>query len=306
MWITLLDAEMHMPHIIKKVCVKNVELKNIEKILHSNIKERKYMQIEEIINKIHLGDTLTTLRTFPDECIDITITSPPYNKMGAAGGLVKEVKYKKSSDIQNENEYQIEQIEVLNELWRVTRPGGHIFYNHKLRWIDGVMIHPIGWIFQSKWVGNIRQEIIWDRGIAGNLRGWRFWQVEERIFWMQKGIVKGAELQSKSAKMTSIWRIRPDSNMKHPAPFPIEIPTRCIHSINDDVMYQNVLDPYCGSGTTLVAAKCMVNNYVGIDCSQEYIDEAELRLLRMPDFQRVQDEIKLHVVKKSYKDRKKK
>lgn len=257
-------------------------------------------------NRIYLGDTLQTLRGFPDNFFDITVTSPPYNKMGASGGLVKEVKYHKSSDIQDENEYQVDQIAVLNELWRVTKPSGHIFYNHKLRWVDGVMIHPIGWIFQSKWVGNIRQEIIWDRGIAGNLRGWRFWQMEERIFWMQKGIVKGSELPSRHAKMTSIWKIRPDSNSVHPAPFPIEIPTRCIYSIADLTKGLNVLDPYCGSGTTLSAARMMDHNYVGIDISPEYVNLAELRLMTSDDITRVTMEQNLHNVKKSYKSRKKK
>ena len=262
-------------------------------------------------NRIYVGDTLATLRNFPDDFFDITVTSPPYNKMGAAGGLVKEVKYQKTSDVQDENAYQVEQIAVMNELWRVTKTGGHIFYNHKLRWIDGVMIHPIGWIFQSKWVGNIRQELVWDRNIAGNLRGWRFWQVEERIFWMQKGITKGQELLSRHAKMTSIWKIRPDSNTVHPAPFPIEIPTRCIYSIADLKKGLNVLDPYCGSGTTLVAAKLLDHNYVGIDNSQEYIDIANERLSN-PDLagsvdnKRVCLESNLHNVKKSYKDRKKK
>jgi len=256
-------------------------------------------------NKIYIGDTLTTLRTFPDEYFDITVTSPPYNKMGVAGGLVKEVEYKNTNDIQNENDYQVEQIQVLNELFRVTKTGGHIFYNHKLRWINGLMIHPIGWIFQSKWVGNIRQEIVWDRIIAGNLRGWRFWQVEERIYWMQKGITKGEELKSKHAKMTSIWRIYPETGVKdHPAPFPVAIPTRCIYSIADEKQGLNILDPYCGSGTTLISAACLGHNYVGIDSCAEYAAIAEKRMIDPIEILAVAEETSIHQVNKTYAERK--
>jgi site-specific DNA-methyltransferase (adenine-specific) len=247
-------------------------------------------------NKIYVSDTLQTLKEFPDGFFDITVLSPPYNKMGASGGLVKEVKYKKSSDIRNENEYQDEQINVLNE------PSGHIFYNHKIRWVNAIMLHPMTWLTKTKW--DMRQEIIWDRQLAGNIRSWRFWQIEERIYWMQKGISKGAELLSKHAKMTSIWKIRPDSNSLHPAPFPIEIPTRCIYSIADSMKGLNVLDPYSGGGTTLSAAKILGHNYVGIDISPEYATMAADRLENASDVIRVAIETNLHVVKKSYKERK--
>ena len=57
------------------------------------------------------------------------------------------------------------------------------------------MLHPIDWLRKTKWV--IRQEIIWDRMIAANIRGWRFWQVDERIYWLYKpknGNIIGEEL----------------------------------------------------------------------------------------------------------------
>lgn len=258
-------------------------------------------------NRIYIGDSLETLRGFPDDFFDITVTSPPYNKQGMSGVLVGEVKYKGSSDTRSENGYQAEQIDVLNELYRVTKPGGHVFYNHKLRWLEGVMIHPLEWILGSKWISKIRQEIIWDRNIAANIRGWRFWQVEERIFWLQKGIVIGDELQSKHAKMSSIWKIRPECRFpEHPAPFPLELPTRCIYSIADDCTGLNILDPYCGIGTTLVAASIMNHNYVGIDICSDYIPIFERRLIDQDEKIVVEKEKQLHRVEKSYADRKKK
>jgi site-specific DNA-methyltransferase (adenine-specific) len=261
------------------------------------------------LNNIHVGDTLKTLKELPDNSIDIIVTSPPYNKNKTEGQLVKEVIYANCMDGAVEEEYQEQQREVLDELYRVTKPFGHIFYNHKVRWVMGYMIHPLEWIAKSQW--DVRQEIIWDRSIAGNLRGWRFWQVEERIYWMQKGIQRGAELASRHAKMTSIWRIRPENKIKeHPAPFPIEIPTRCIYSVmNNNVSGHtiNVLDPYSGSGSTLVAAKLLGCSYIGIDCSEEYVKNANERLQNITTDDRVSvsNECALHVVEKSYAERKK-
>jgi len=256
------------------------------------------------VNKIYIGDTLQTLKEFPSDFFDIIVTSPPYNKNKVAGKLVEEVKYKNSSDSKNEDEYQREQVEILDELHRVTKPYGHLFYNHKLRFLNGIAIHPMEWLPKSFW--SFRQEIIWDRGIAANLRGWRFWQVEERIYWLQKGILIGEELKSKHAKMSSIWKIRPETKYKeHPAPFPIDLPTRCIYSIADEQKQLNILDPYCGVGTTLAAAHFMGHNYVGIDICPDYQDIFHRRLKDVEEHVSIEKELKLHMIKKSYADRKK-
>ncbi|MDD4122767.1 MAG: hypothetical protein PHO23_00595 [Candidatus Pacebacteria bacterium] len=47
--------------------------------------------------------------------------------------MVKNVKYQNNSDAINENVYQDQQIKVLNEMYRVIKPGGSFFYNHKIR-----------------------------------------------------------------------------------------------------------------------------------------------------------------------------
>jgi modification methylase len=123
---------------------------------------------------------------------------------------------------------------------------------------------------------------------------------------MQKGITKGEELKSKHAKMTSIWKIFPENKFpEHPSPFPLAIPTRCIYSIADEQSGLTILDPYCGIGSTLVAAKALKHNYVGIDCSQEYVDVANQRLEKMDEIERVMDEVGKHCVEKSYEERKK-
>ncbi len=266
------------------------------------------MTQEGYLNKIIQGDALKILKMLPDGVADVGVTSPPYNKgEDKKGWLVKNVKYSGATDKLCEEEYQKSQIEVLNEVYRVTRPGGSFFYNHKLRWERGLMLHPMDWLRKTKWV--IRQEIIWDRMIAANIRGWRFWQVEERIYWLYKPKGKnliGEELKPKHALLTSIWRFPPEQKNPHPAPFPLALPIRAIYSVLDEKKGV-VVDPYCGSGTTLVAAKILGCDYVGIEISKEYIEFAEKRLRNYKSEENyAKEEIAKHVVEKTFKERKEK
>jgi site-specific DNA-methyltransferase (adenine-specific) len=111
------------------------------------------------LNKIEIGDALEVLRSLIADTFDVGVTSPPYNKGERhKGWLVGNVLYDLASDRKDEPKYQAEQTEVLNELYRVFKPGGSFFYNHKLRWDKGWLIHPYQWVSKTKWV--IRQEII--------------------------------------------------------------------------------------------------------------------------------------------------
>ena len=75
----------------------------------------------------------------------------------------------------------------------------------------------------------------------------------------------------------SIWSFATEraSRVNHPAPFPVELPKRCIemYSFTGDV----VLDPFNGSGTTCVAAKMHGRRYLGVDLSEDYCTIAEER-----------------------------
>jgi len=262
--------------------------------------------MEKYINKIIQGDTFDILKKIDDDFIDLGITSPPYNKGEKhKGWLVKNVKYNIANDNIPEEVYQEQQIQVLNEIFRVTKSGGSFFYNHKIRWTKGKMLHPIEWLQKTKWT--IRQEIIWDRMIAANIRGWRFWQIDERIYWLYKpvdGNKIGKELKSRHALLTSIWRFPPERKNSHPAPFPLLLPTRIIYSILDDKK-GIVLDPYVGSGTTCLAAKLLGLNYLGIDVSREYVRDAENRLKNYLNYKnKIEEEILKHIVGKTFTDRK--
>lgn len=258
-------------------------------------------------DKIIYGDALEILKKIDGDFVDLGITSPPYNKGEKnKGWLVKNVKYNIASDNILEEVYQEQQIQVLNEIFRVTKQGGSFFYNHKTRWVRGKMLHPMEWLQKTKWT--IKQEIIWDRMIAANIRGWRFWQIDERIYWLYKpidGNKIGEELKSKHALLTSIWRFPPERRNGHPAPFPLLLPTRIIHSFLDNKKGV-VLDPYVGSGTTCLAAKLLGSNYIGIDISKEYVKDAENKLKNYLNYKAIIDEeISKHVVRKTFADRKK-
>ena len=259
-------------------------------------------------NRIIQGDALQVLRTLPDDVIDVGVTSPPYNKQEKnKGWLVKNVVYSHYRDKLPEPEYQDGQAQVLNAIYRTTKPGGSFFYNHKIRWENGELFHPMDWLRRTDWV--IKQEIIWDRVLAGNIRGWRFWQVEERVYWLYKPIAgnkKGKELASMDAKLTSIWRAVPENKNPHPAPFPLWLPARVILSILRDKKRGLVLDPYMGSGTTAVAARLLGHDYLGIEIGKEYIECAENRIkCARNELDVLRKEQELHKVEETFKSRKK-
>ncbi len=260
------------------------------------------------------ADTLTALKKLPADSIDLGITSPPYNKQeNKKGWLVRNVVYEKASDKKEEKIYQEEQIQVLNQLFRITKSGSSFFYNHKIRWEKGELLHPMNWLMKTDWC--VRQEIVWDRNLAANIRGWRFWQIEERIYWLYKPLKDnkiGKELQSKHAKLTSIWRFSPERNNPHPAPFPLTLPLRIIFSLLEkpsegEFSKKLVLDPYCGSGTTLVAAKLIGHNFSGIDISENYLKQTQKRLDNFVEESGAWlKEKELHIVKDTFKNKKKK
>ena len=260
-------------------------------------------------NRLILGDTLTELRKLPADIVNVGVTSPPYNKQEKhKGWLVKNVVYDAYKDAVPEAEYQQNQVDALNEIYRITAPGGSFFYNHKIRWERGAMFHPMDWLRRTDWT--VKQEIIWDRVLAANIRGWRFWQVDERIYWLYKPIgshLIGKELKSVDAKLTSIWRGVPEGKNPHPAPFPLWLPARVIIAILGADAPGVVLDPYVGSGTTAVAAKLLGHRYIGIDRSEAYIQMAQDRLLNaQSEMAAVQKELDLRTVETTFSDRKSK
>ena len=78
--------------------------------------------------KLVEGDTLNALSKIDDDVVQVGVTSPPYNKQEKQKGwLVKNVVYDTYKDAVPEPEYQQNQVNVLNEIHRVTAPGGSFF-----------------------------------------------------------------------------------------------------------------------------------------------------------------------------------
>jgi len=222
---------------------------------------------------IRLGDCIDLAKELESNSINCTVTSPPYNKRGVGGGLFRKIKYDTFDDTLPEDEYQEQQIELLNILFDKTVEGGSLFYNHKVRYFEGNAISPWAWLPKTKW--HIREEIIWNRGSGPEISGYRFIQVDERIYWLCKGS-KHPRLSNKHRDFTSVWKFAPDMRNDHPAPYPLVLPLRCIESVMTEPGI--VLDPYNGSGTTGVAATLLNHQYIGFDLSDKYIEMANERI----------------------------
>ena len=227
---------------------------------------------------LRLGNCLDLAKELDNNSINCTVTSPPYNKCGVGGGLFRKIKYDTFDDTLPEEEYQMQQITLLNTLFDKTVEGGSLFYNHKVRYFEGGAISPWQWLTQTDW--HIREEIIWARGSGPEISGYRFIQQDERIYWLCKG-KKHPRLPRECANYSSIWKFGADMKNDNPAPYPLQLPVRCIQSVLQTPGV--VLDPYNGSGTTGVAAKLLGHDYIGFDVSQTYLDSAQERITTTTD-----------------------
>jgi DNA modification methylase len=82
-----------------------------------------------------------------------------------------------------------------------------------------------------------------------------------------------------SIKKSDVWLMKPEksgNNRNHPAPFPYELPYRLIKAYSYEG--ETVLDPFLGSGTTLVAARDLKRNGIGYEINPEFAAEAAARI----------------------------
>lgn len=228
-------------------------------------------------------DCLKTLKLIEDDSVDLVVTSPPYNNWRNKRTQAQRAEYWQRTNIVYDNfddkmtdaEYQQNQIDVLNELYRVIKPTGTICYNHKDQIFNFEVTSPISWILQSKL--KFRQRITWDRAGMQAYNPVRFYRCEEDIYILGKE-AKNFKWNKEYAKYMSIWRVLPSKKEEdsHPAAFPLELPIRCIQSFTD--VGDTVLDPYCGSGATLMAAKNLQRKGIGIEISNNYCEIIKKKL----------------------------
>lgn len=218
------------------------------------------------------------------ELAHIVVTSPPYNmglvpggngrgmyRPGAStkGGRFREGYDGSHDDAMPQDEYDDWQRRVLDLLWQVIPGDGAIFYNHRQRVEHGRVRLPLGMDFGIP----LRQVITWDRktGIGPNLR--HFCSVAEWVFLFAKDDFR---LTSHSASGGGdIWRLgMAREKFGHPAPFPVALPAHAIATSRA----RSVLDPYAGTGTTLLAATLAAIPSVGIEKYEAYCEVIANRL----------------------------
>lgn len=228
---------------------------------------------------IYHGDcreVLPALDTF-----DLIFTSPPYNLgVSSGGGLLSALGngrwaradlahgYGEHADAMDPADYVLWQKAVLIDLWAHTSESGAIFYNHKPRVQDGVLHTP----FELNPGLPVRQVIVWARAGGFNFSPTFYVPTHE---WIVVYARPAFRLKSKEASGAGdLWRVPQESHTKHPAPFPVSLPARAIETTGPSV----VLDPFLGSGSTLVAAKAAGVKGVGIEINEAYCELAAKRL----------------------------
>ena len=221
------------------------------------------------------GDCLDVMRDMDSETIDLVFTSPPYNlgnfKKGSfydGKGKGEFLKYADHNDEMPKDEYVEWQKNVIRECYRLLKNDGAIFYNHKPRIKDGVYDDRKNLIPFP-----LRQEIIWDRCCMVNFSGSFYAPSTERIYIIAK---KEWKPQREFLGWGEVWRIPPDTDNRHPAPFPKKLAERVV--ISASKVGDTVLDPCAGSGTTLLAAEEHGRKGIGIELSPEYVKLIEQRL----------------------------
>jgi len=216
----------------------------------------------------------------------MVFTSPPYNMGHTTGGgfgtgLTKSNRWHAAADTGGlangygahaddmpHEEYIKWQKEILELLWCATSVDGAIFYNHKTRIFSGIACTPLEYNPGLP----VRQIIIWGRAGGFNFNKRHYVSTHEWILLFAKPYFQLADQTVSGVGDT--WYIPQESNPLHPAPFPLELPRRAISTTTAET----ILDPFAGSGTTLLAAKQLGRKAIGIEIEEKYVQICANRL----------------------------
>ena len=206
--------------------------------------------------------------------VDLVFTSPPYNlsgdghKMGGDEFTALDGGYATYSDDRPHAEYVAWQHEIVMGCWNALTDAGAIFYNHKPIVRGNIARLPLELIPAPL---TVRQVIVWDRGSGFNRNPAHFVPVHEWILLVAK-----ESFRITTRSVDDVWRVPFENGKKntHPAPFPTRLPSLAIGATSAQV----VLDPFAGSGSTLVAAKRLGRKAIGIELDERYCEMAAKRL----------------------------
>ena len=247
------------------------------------------------------GDCVDVLTSqVPDASVDVVVTSPPYNL---------NLSYRVYNDTRTEADYLEWLVVVSSQLYRVLKHDGSFFLNisgsNSQPWLPFelvVRLRKLGFCLQNHitWIKSISTNLV-SSGHFKPIPGKRFMHHNhEHIFHLTKSndveldrLSIGIPFQDKSNIARrgherdlrcrgNTWFI-PYSTVKskaqkfnHPGTFPVELPLWCIYLHGKSAPV--VLDPFMGTGTTLVAARLARAHGIGIDIDPAYIDTAASRV----------------------------
>jgi len=241
------------------------------------------------LNTVHKGDCLAVLRTIPDGCVDMTFADPPFN-------LNK--RYNSYKDRKVLDAYLDWCREWLAEMVRVTKPTGSLFVHNIPKWLTYYSCylntvadfkHWIAWDAMSTPLGKTLMPthygiLFYARDKTLN----KFYELRHPhkrcrkcgVLLKDYGGKKGG-LHPFGPLVSDVWtdlhRIKHAHRRdEHPCQLPETVLERLVLMSTDEG--DTVLDPFAGTGTTLVAAKRLGRNYVGIELDPKYVAIAEKKL----------------------------
>jgi len=245
------------------------------------------------LNTIYNEDCLNTIAKMDNDFLDLTVTSPPYN-VDLGNNKFNKNPYDLYIDNKDHQDYINWLKEIFYNIYLKTKSSGRICINIGDGKNGGVPSHSdvIQLMKDLKWIPITT--IIWDKNNVSNRTAWGSFMspscpsfptpfeyllvfAKDNKKLQYKGetdLIKDDFVKWSLAK----WSFTGESLKKigHPAPFPLELPIRCIKMFSwiNSIIY----DPFSGSGTTALACKLNNRNFIGSEISQEYYNLSLNRL----------------------------
>ncbi len=244
-----------------------------------------------------INNDIISTKKVKEESIDLIVTSPPYNV---------EIEYNSSNDKLTYGNYLEFSKNWMSRCFKWLKNDGRFCLNIPLDKNKGGH-QSVGADLTTiaKKVGfNYHSTIIWNEGNISRRTAWGSWMRAsapyviapvELIVILYKNRWKKTS-GSKKSDMTKdefmewtngLWTFPGESKKRigHPAPFPIELPRRCIKLFT--FVEDLILDPFMGSGTTLIASYLNNRKSIGIDVDKGYCELAYKRLLKEANINQV-------------------